>query len=89
METDYWAEMLRQAEEFERQGKTDLAQNLLNVALQLLPETEKKIRGRILLRRGEIAYRLKNSQGALEDFQKAVALDPELGKGFNGDFSKY
>lgn len=88
MEKEYWADMLRQAGEFEREGKTDLAQNLLNVALQLLPETEKKIRGRILLRRGEIAYRLKNMQGALEDFREAVALDPELGKAINGDFSK-
>ncbi len=81
--------MLQQAEEFERTGQNDLAQNILNVALQLLPEAESRIRSRLFIRRGAIAYRLKNTQGALEDFQNAIRLDPELAKEFSGDFSKY
>lgn len=89
METNYWKEMLEQAEMFEKDKQFDLAQHLYNVALQLLPEAERSLRALVLLRRGAIAYRLHNSQGALDDFTAAMNTDPELARRFDGDFSKY
>lgn len=89
METNYWKAMLEQAEMFEKDKQLDLAQHLYNAALQLIPEAERSLRALILLRRGAIAYRLHNSQGALDDFTAAMKAAPELARRFDGDFSKY
>ncbi len=89
MEKDYFQEMFEQAISFEKSGQFDLAQNIYNVALQLLPETERSFRAQLLLRRGAIAYKLKNLRGAFDDFSAAMSTDPALARRFNGDFSKF
>lgn len=82
-------EMLQQAAVFEESGQLDLAQNIYNVALQLLPDAAKDAQARILIRRGRLNYRLKNHQGAMDDLQKAISLDPTVVEALNGEFSKF
>lgn len=82
-------EMIEQAAAFEKSGQLDLAKGIYNVALDLLPEADKTTRARILLLRGRLNYRLKNSQGALADLQTAFQLDPTLADVLTGEFSKF
>lgn len=89
MDSNYIAQMLEQAGTFEKNGQLDLALNIYNVALQLLPEAETKIRAHILMLRGSIYFRLKNKGGAMDDLRKAMELDPELATKLSGDFSKF
>ena len=89
MEKDYLHEMIEQAVLFERNGHPDLAQNIYTVALQLLPESEGRVRARLLLSRGAIAYRLHNTQGAFDDLAAAMQADPEWAWSLRGDFSKF
>ena len=89
MEKDYLHEMIEQAVLFARNGHPDLAQNIYTVALQLLPESEGRVRARLLLSRGAIAYRLHNTQGAFDDLAAAMQADPEWARSLKGDFSKF
>lgn len=82
-------EMLQQAAAFETSGQLDLAQNIYNVALQLIPDAQREARALIHLRRGRLSYRLHNAQGALDDIQQAIALHPQIAEGLNGEFSKF
>lgn len=76
-------EMIEQAAAFEKSGQLDLAQNIYNVALDLLPQSETEARARILLRRGRLRYRLKNAGGAMDDLRQALALAPSLAEEIN------
>lgn len=89
MDSNYIVQMLEQAGAFEQSNQLDLAQNIYNVALQLLPDSETKLRAQILRLRGSIAYRLNNKAGAMDDIRKAMELDPEMAASFSGDFSKF
>lgn len=82
-------EMLQQAAVFEETGQLDLAQNIYNVALELLPDAAHEARAKVLLLRGRLAFRLKNSQGAIDDLQHAMELDPALAATLTGEFSKF
>lgn len=82
-------QMMQQAAVFEQSGQLDLAQNIYNVALELLPEAAKEARGRVLLLRGRLNYKLKNTRGALDDLQQALKLDPTLADVLSGEFSKF
>lgn len=82
-------EMIEQAATFEKSGQLDLAKGIYNVALDLLPESDKSTRARILLLRGRLNYRLKNSQGALDDLQQALQMEPALADALSGEFSKF
>lgn len=82
-------EMLQQAAAFETTGQLDLAQNIYNVALQLLPDAEHEARGYVHFLRGRLSYRLRNTQGALDDIQKAIELNPAIAEQLNGEFSKF
>lgn len=82
-------EMLQQAAAFEETGQLDLAQNIYNVGLQLLPDSQRKAKAHIHLLRGRLCYRLHNTQGALDDIQKAIELNPEIAGRLNGEFSKF
>lgn len=82
-------EMMQQAAVFEESGQLDLALGIYNVALDLLPEAATDVRARILLMRGRLNYRLKNSGGAMDDVQQAMQLDPSLAETLNGEFSKF
>lgn len=89
MDTNYINDMIVQAADFAESGRQDLAQNLCNVALTLIPEDLKPARARVLMIRGQVSYKLNNHQGALADLQEAIALDPELGAQLSGEFSKF
>lgn len=82
-------EMLKQAAAFEETGQLDLAQSIYNVALELLPDSAQEARARVLLLRGRLAFRLKNSQGAIDDLQQAMQIDPNLATTLSGEFSKF
>lgn len=82
-------EMLQQAAAFEQSGQLDLAQRIYNVALELLPASATQQQARILVLRGRLNYRLRNSKGALDDLQRALALDPTLAETLTGEFSKF
>lgn len=82
-------EMLQQAAAFEQSGQLDLAQRIYNVALELLPASATQQQARILALRGRLNYRLRNSKGALDDLQRALALDPTLAETLTGEFSKF
>lgn len=82
-------EMLKQAATFENSGQLDLAQNIYNVALQLLPEADHESRGYVHLLRGRLCYRLHNNQGALDDIRKAIELHPTIAEQLNGEFSNF
>lgn len=82
-------EMLQQAAAFEQSGQLDLAQRIYNVALELLPASATQQQARILALRGRLNYRLRNSKGALDDLQRALALDPTLTETLTGEFSKF
>lgn len=82
-------EMLEQAAVFETSGQLDLAQNIYNVALDLLPESNHEARGTVLFLRGRLNYRLNNKQGAMDDLKTAMALHPALADSLTGDFSKF
>lgn len=81
--------MLQQAAAFETTGQLGLAQNIYNVALQLLPDAEREARGYVHFLRGHLNYRLRNSQGAIDDIRKAIELHPIIAKRLNGEFSKF
>lgn len=80
---------MEQAAAFEESGQLDLAQNIYNVALQLLPDAEAEARAQVHFLRGRLSYRLHNSQGAFDDFQKAIELYPQMSENLNGEFSKF
>lgn len=82
-------EIMQQAAVFEESGQLDLAQNIYNVALQLLPESASDAKARILIRRGRLNYRLNNHQGAMDDLQQAFSLDPTVAEALSGEFSKF
>lgn len=81
--------MIEQAAAFENTGQLDLALNIYNVALELLPDSANEDRAKILLLRGRLNFRLKNSQGALDDLNEAMRLDPSLAQTLTGEFTKY
>lgn len=89
MDTKYINDMIAQAASFAESGHLDLAINLCNVALNLIPAELKAARARMLMIRGQVSYKLKNHNGALADLQDAIALDPELGAQLTGEFSKF
>lgn len=81
--------MIAQAASFAESGRQDLALNLCNVALSLIPDDMKPARARVLMIRGQVSYKLNNHNGALADLQEAIALDSELGAQLTGEFSKF
>lgn len=89
MDTNYINEMIVQAAAFAESDRLDLALNLCNVALTLIPDDLKAAKARVLMIRGQVAYKLNNHNGALADLQEAIALDPELGAQLTGEFSKF
>lgn len=89
MSNNYLADMLAEAASFEEKGQLDLALNIYNVALELVMQADTQSRARVLLLRGRLRYRLKNPQGAMDDLQQALQLDPSLGDVLTGEFSKF
>ena len=89
METNYIKEMIEQATAFAQSGRHDLALNLCNVALDLIGADDARSRARLLFLRGQIAYKLNNHRGALDDLQQAIALDADLAANLSGEFSKF
>lgn len=76
-------DMLHQAEEFENQGRVDLALPLLDTFLSVFIDAPDTLRARALLIRGRINYRLKNHGGALRDLRSALNIDPSLAQQIN------
>lgn len=89
MDTNYIDDMIAQAASFAKSGRLDLALNLCNVTLTLIPNELKPARARVLIIRGQVSYKLNNHNGALADLQEAIVLDPELGAQLTGEFSKF
>lgn len=89
MGSSYINDMLGQAESFAKSGRQDLALNICNVALTLIPDDMKAAKAQVLMFRGQVSYKLNNHNGALADLQEAMALDPELGARLTGEFSKF
>ena len=89
MPEDYIHDMIVQATTFAENGQLDLALNLCNVALTLIPDDNKAATARVLMIRGQISYRLNNHRGALADLQEAIVNDPQLGAKLSGEFSKF
>lgn len=89
METNYINEMIDQAMTFTHEGRHDLALNLCTTALGLIPADDTRSQARILLLRGQIAYKVNNHRGALDDLQQAISLDAGLAAHLTGEFSKF
>lgn len=89
MDTNYINDMIVQAANFADGGRLDLALNLCNVALTLIPDDLHAAKARVLMIRGQVSYKLNNHNGALADLQKAIELDAELGAQLTGEFSKF
>lgn len=76
---------------FEKAEQWNLAINVYDALLQLLPQHEsaQPMAAEVHLRRGNLRYRLKNQQGAFEDFREAMRLDPAIAERLDGEYSRW
>lgn len=76
---------------FEKNQQWDLAINTYDALLQLLPQHESAhhFLAEVHLRRGNLRFRLKNRQGAFDDFREAIRLNPAIAENLDGEFSHW
>lgn len=82
-------QLLKQASAFEQQGQNDLALNAYNVVLELLPQSDNQSRAAVYFLRGRLKFRLNNRNGAMDDLNCAIKLNPEMLDKLNGEFSRF
>ena len=76
---------------FEKNEQWDLAINVYDALLQLLPQHEsaQQFAAEVHLRRGNLRYRLKNQQGAFDDVREAMRLNPAIAERLDGEHSRW
>lgn len=87
----FLTQTFEQGLDFEKNEQWDLAINVYDALLQLLPQHEsaQQFAAEVHLCRGNLRYRLKNQQGAFDDFCEAMRLNPAIAERLDGEHSRW
>lgn len=87
----FLTQTFEQGLDFEKNEQWDLAINVYDALLQLLPQHESihPFAAEVHLRRGNLRYRLKNQQGSFDDFREAIRLNPTIAERLDGEHSSW